>query len=114
MMIPEDLRWPAGLVTAAGVVSAVVVAGGQSLPRTLIVVGFLLVCPGLALLRLTGRMDTLATITIAVALSLALEMAVALALSYSGLWSPGAGLALLVSVVIGAAGLDAWRKEMAR
>ena len=110
MMIPEDLRWPAGLVMAAGVVSAVVVAGGQSLPRTLIVVGFLLVCPGLALLRLAGPLDALATVTFAIALSVAIDMLLALGLAYTGLWSPAAAFIALLVIVIGAAAADAHRK----
>ena len=112
-MIPRDLRWPTGMVAAAGVVCALVIAGGQSLPRTLIVLGFMLICPGLALLRLIDPLDTLMTVTLAVALSVALEMLLALALAYSGLWSPGAALAILVGLVVGAAGVDAWRTEVA-
>jgi len=53
------------------------------------------------------------TVTLAVALSVALEMLLALALAYSGLWSPGAALAILVGLVVGAAGVDAWRTEVA-
>ncbi len=109
-MIPRDLRWPAALIATAGVASSVVAAGGESLPRTLIVLGFLLVCPGLALLRLAGPFDALATATLAVALSIALDMLLALGLAYSGLWSPAAALVILVGLVVAAAGLDAWRR----
>lgn len=109
-MIPRDLHWPAGLVAAAGVASAVTAAGGESLPRTLIVLGFLLLCPGLSLLRLAGSFDWLATVTLAVTLSIALDMLLALGLAYAGLWSPAAALVVLALVVVGAAVLDAWRR----
>ena len=109
-MISHELRWPVGLVAAAGMVAAVVVAGGESPPRTLIVAAFLLVCPGLALLRLAGPLDALATVTFAIALSLAIEMLLALALAYTGLWSPAAAFIVLLGIVIGAAGADAHSK----
>ena len=109
-MIPKDLRWPAGLVAMAGIVTAVVAAGGQSLPRTLIVIVFLGACPGLALLRLAGDFDRLALATIAVALSIAIDMLLALLLTYSGLWSPSAALGALLIIVVAAAWLDAWRR----
>ena len=112
-MIPRDLRWPTGLVATAGVVCALVIAGGESLPRTLIVLAFMLVCPGLSLLRLIEPMDTLMTATLAVALSLAVEMLLALGLAYAGLWSPAAALVVLVVQVVAAAGVDAWRTEVA-
>jgi len=109
-MIPKDLRWPAGLIAAAGIVTAMVLAGGQSLPRTLIVIAFLGACPGLALLRLAGELDRFALVTIGVALSIAVDMLLALALAYSGLWSPSAALGALLIIVVGAAWLDAWRR----
>jgi uncharacterized membrane protein len=109
-MIPDDLRWPAGLVAAAGVASAMTAAGGASLPRTLIVLGFLLLCPGLALLRLAGSFDWLATLTLSLTLSIAVDMLLALGLAYAGLWSPAAALIGLAGIVIGAAGVDAWRR----
>jgi uncharacterized membrane protein len=109
-MIAPAMRWPAGFVAAAGVVSAVVAAGGPSALRTVLVLAFLLLCPGLALLRLVGRFDVLATVTLALALSVAIDMALALGLAYTGLWSPAAALVALVAIVIGAAGADARRQ----
>jgi len=110
MMISRDLRWPVGLVAVAGMVAAVVVAGGESPARTILVAAFLLVCPGLALLRLAGPLDALATVTFAIALSVAIDMLLALGLAYTGLWSPAAAFIALLVIVIGAAAADAHRK----
>ena len=47
---------------------------------------------------------------LALGLSIALDMAVALALAYAGLWSPQAGLALLIALVVAAVAADVHRR----
>jgi uncharacterized membrane protein len=111
-MIDPELRWPLGLLYAAAVAGAVVAAGGESLPRTLVVLGFLLLCPGLALLRLAGGFEGLTSVVLALALSIALDMGVALTLAYTGLWSAQVVLGVLIAVVVAAVALDVHRREV--
>lgn len=56
--------------------------------RAVIVVPFLLVCPGLAVVRLLGVGDPLAQVVLGVAASLGLEAAVAEMTLFAGAWSP--------------------------
>ena len=110
-MTARELRWPLGLLYTAAIAGAVVAAGGESLPRTLIVLGFLLLCPGLALLRLAGPFGGLALVVLGLALSIALDMGVALALAYSGLWSAHVALGILIAVVVAAVAADVHRRR---
>ena len=110
-MIARELRWPLGLLYTAASVGAVVAAGGESMPRTVGVLAFLLVCPGLALLRLAGRFDGLSTVVLALALSIALDMIVALVLAYAGLWSAHVVLGILIAIVVAAVAADVHRRE---
>ena len=62
------------------------------------------VVPGLALVGLVDIRDRLAEVVVAVALSLALGTGVAMAMVFAKIWSPDAGLAMLIGIsLIGAA-----------
>jgi len=71
--------------------------------RAPIVLGFVLVCPGLALVRLLGVPAAMAQISLGVALSLALDVLIPAALLYAGAWSPPAALAILIGLTVAAA-----------
>ena len=85
-----------------------VVAGGDS-PLRLIAVGwFLTVCPGLAIVGLIGLRDPWLALAVVPALSFAVDVFVGGILSYTGLWSPAAGILILVAIcVCGAVAQDA-------
>jgi len=96
---------PTRLVPAAAALIAVaatvlVFLDVDSPLRVALVAIFLLVCPGLALVRLLRLDDPLLELTLAVAFSLALAGLVAVALLYADLWSPGAGLVILVVITL--------------
>ncbi len=96
---------PAVLLASVLVLGLVLVAGGASPLRTLLVVWFLLACPGLALAPLIGLNDAIGTATVAITLSIAIDIIVVGMLLYAGAWSPVAGYLMLAAVTIaGAAG----------
>jgi hypothetical protein len=68
--------------------------------RPLLVVSFLLVGPGLALVRLLGLDDLLATAVLAVATSVTAGTLLAQAMVYAGWWSPGLGLGVMLAVTL--------------
>ena len=70
------------------------------------VVLFALTCPGLALVRLLRLEYPLAELSLGVAISVALAGLVGGVLLYTGMWSPPAGLAILVAVTVIALAAD--------
>lgn len=83
--------------------------GNASTARSLLVVWFLAVCPGWALVGLLALADRWLELSVAIALSLALDVLVAAGFSYGGAWSPSAVLAVLGAVSVGGAAGQVWR-----
>jgi hypothetical protein len=101
--------WPAALVGIAVAAPTVTFAFPDSPLRPAITLGFLLVCPGMAVLRRlhlgTGAMGLL----LAVVVSLAIDAGLALVMVYTHLWSPPV-LLVVLALTCGWAG----RAELAR
>jgi hypothetical protein len=74
--------------------------------RAPVILTFVLVCPGLALVRLLGIPAAAARLVLAIAVSLALAVLIPAALVYSGAWSPPAALAILAGLAITFAGVE--------
>jgi hypothetical protein len=68
--------------------------------RAIVAIAFLIIGPGLALVRLLRFGDPLIEMTLAVAVSLALETVIATALLTNGRWSPGAALTIVILVTM--------------
>jgi hypothetical protein len=79
--------------------------------RALITVGFLVVCPGMSLTRLIDLRDALAEMAVAIAMSVALTGLVGGTLLYFGLWSPGAGSAILIAIALGGLAANTLRER---
>ncbi len=96
--------WPLTiLASAAAVASAMAFLAPGNPVRLIVGFWFLLVCPGMAVIRLFGIEDRVTEWTLAAALSLALDTIVAGAMLYAGMWSPQATLLTLIGVcVVGA------------
>jgi hypothetical protein len=71
--------------------------------RPVVVVAFVAIAPGWAILRLWGLAHSWAGLGLAIALSLALAMLVSGAMLYAGAWSPVGSLAILAGVTAAAA-----------
>lgn len=93
--------WPVIIIISA--IGAGLLALANILPpiRHLLSLWFLLVCPGMAYVRLLTNTDGLTQWTLAIALSLALDAVVAAFMLYTGHWSPNWGLVALIATSLG-------------
>jgi flagellin-like protein len=66
----------------------------------LVVLWFVLVCPGIALVRLLRLEDPFAELTLAVAVSIALALVLSGVGLYAGLWSPTVTLCVLIAITV--------------
>jgi uncharacterized membrane protein len=69
--------------------------------RPALVIWFVAICPGMAIVRLLRLDSLLVEVALAIALSLALAGLIASALVYAGIWSPNLVLELLVVTAVG-------------
>ncbi len=93
-------RWAALNLALAAAAGVLVLADLDAPPRAPLVLAFLLVSPGFALVRLLHLGDRVAELTLVLALSVALDAIVPGVLLYADLWSPPAGLVVLFAVVL--------------
>jgi hypothetical protein len=98
------------IVVTAGSLSVLVAAGVHSPLRVVLALGFLLVCPGLAVLSLVGLPGAWDRYSAAIALSIALDTVVAGARIYAGAWSSGGALAILVAITLTATAANLVRR----
>lgn len=98
--------WPAGIILATVVAAILVFGGAGTGARPCVVLGFALVCPGMALVRLLRIGEPLLELAVAIALSVSVGLLASLAMIYAGLWSPKGLFAVLVAVAIVGAGLE--------
>lgn len=101
------------LVLASALAAVAVVACGAGPPlRPVVVLWFVFVCPGLAVVRAARLDDRLAEAVLAVALSVGIAGATSGALMYGRSWSPERVLVVLVVVSTAGAVLE-WRAALA-
>ena len=96
----RSLAWlvASSLWGIAAVLAAVF--GAHPAYRAPIVLAFVLVCPGLALVRVLGIPGLTAQLSLAIALSVTLDVLVPAGLLYAGVWSPIAALLILVALTV--------------
>ena len=75
----------------------------------IVIVLFVLVCPGLALVPLFGLDDVWAEVTLALAASVTVSTVLATTLLFAGLWSPTAIFIGLATISLAGAGLQLQR-----
>ena len=95
--------WGPVAIASAILAGALDASGTHSPVRLAVTLWFLLVCPGMALVRLLRLDDAAAELAIAVAVSLALAVGAASILLYSGRWSPDTTLGILIAITVVAA-----------
>jgi hypothetical protein len=92
--------WPA-LLTISAIAAAVFTFANLSSPlRPVIIFWFLLVCPGMAFVRLLRLRDIVAEWSLAIMASLAADALIAGTMAYTGAWSPERGLGVLVVLTL--------------
>lgn len=98
--------WPVVILVSA--IAAGLLAFGESATpvRPFVALWFLLICPGMAFVRLLRLRDGLAELTLAVALSFAIDGLVSEVLVYAGQWSFKTGLAILIGIAFTGVAFD--------
>jgi hypothetical protein len=95
--------WPTILLLAALVVWAIYIVFPTMILFPLILLCFLAICPGMALVRFLDLQEPITEWTLAVAVSLTLDALVASVQLYSGHWSPDLTLYILIWICIAGA-----------
>jgi hypothetical protein len=98
--------WRALLLASTFAVGAEVFVGMTPPLRPLVVLWFLLICPGMAIVSMLDIRDGWARISIGIALSIALATVTSSVLLYAGAWSPRAGLLVLMGITLLSVGLS--------
>ncbi len=108
--------WRAVILLLGITVSIVVFTGAFSTAQPFVVLPFLLLCPGMAWIRLFRLEPGLQELTLAIALSLVLATGVAGGMLYAGAWSPRGSLAVLLVLTLLALVLDVarWKGQRSR
>jgi len=90
--------WPAVIVLSAVLAALMMLIPEPSPLRAAAAFWFLLVCPGMAFVRLLRLHDALVEVSLAIALSIAIDIIVSETLVVSNSWSPGWALAIIALV----------------
>jgi hypothetical protein len=101
--------WPAAIIASGSAATVATLLDLHTAARAPLAFWFLLVCPGMALIRLLRLADPWQELTLALALSIALDAMVAGVLVYSGAWSAGAAVAILAGISLAGALGQLWR-----
>lgn len=101
--------WPILILCSAAAAVSVSLTDNIMPLRHLIVLWFMAVCPGMALVRLLDVKDELTEWILAIAVSLSLDASVAVVMLYTGQWSPTVGLMIIVSISAFGVVLQLWR-----
>lgn len=111
-MLRARRLWPAvSAFWAIAVLISVLLDVGAPI-QPLLVVPFLLACPGTALVRLLSLEERLPELVLGVAVSVAMDGCVAGAMVYAAAWSPTAGLGVLVGVTLAGNLVEIVRKPL--
>lgn len=100
------INWPIIIVSTGLLLTLIVAANLNSPLRSLVAFGFLLVCPGMAFVRLLHLTDRWVELGLAVPLSIALDTLIAEMLVLLKIWSLNGAVIVLVAISIGGAALQ--------
>jgi uncharacterized membrane protein len=107
----RDLAWPAIIIVSSFGIGVSIWRDIESPIRPALTFWFLLVCPGMALVRLLQLKDFLIELTLAIALSIALGTLVSEAMLVTQHWSSQGALAVLIGVSLSGAVLQIYRSR---
>lgn len=98
MKIKSDYCLPAVILLSSLLVIAAVYGEWQNPLRSILVFGFMLICPGMAFAHLLPGKDPITRFILVIGLSLALDTAIAEVFLYLGKWSPHLMLLILIGL----------------
>jgi hypothetical protein len=107
----RDQTWPFLITGLAAASTCFVLLDLPNPPRAAVVLAFVVVCPGMALVRLLRLGDALTELFLAVVVSLALAALVASIYLYLGMWRPRLSLLVIVAVALAAVLADLLRTD---
>src|SRR5262249_26710712 len=90
--------WPITITVSALAAGIVMLTSTGTPLRPILAFWFLLICPGMAFIRLLHIQEPVVEWTLAIALSIALNTIVAEAMVYAGIWSPPLGLGVMIGL----------------
>ncbi len=96
----RSIWWPIIIIASAIGAGLAMVGNIESPIRPVIAFWLLLICPGMAFVRLLHIEERLTELTLAIALSIAIDTIVAEAMLYAGVWSSELGLVVLICLSI--------------
>jgi hypothetical protein len=91
-----SLWWPLTLILSTIAVGFVTFVITDLVVRPIIVMWFLFVCPGMAVIRFLRFNEIVTEWALALALSIAIDAIIAAIFLYAGMWSPNSVLVLLM------------------
>jgi hypothetical protein len=106
--------WPAIVLASCAAIAVTTWAWTSAPVRPAVTTWFLLLCPGMALVRLLPDRGLLLRLVLAVAASLTLETFVATFMLEAKLWAPGATLGILLLITVAATALDLRERPLPR
>ena len=95
--------WPIIIILSAGAAELVTFVIPASPMRPIVVIWFLFICPGMAVVRLLRLNEPVVEWTLAIALSIAVDASVAAIQLYTGRWSPTLTLEILIALSLAGA-----------
>jgi uncharacterized membrane protein len=103
--------WPALIILTSLVTGGFYLAGEPSFARSLVALGFLLFCPGMAFVPLLQLRNLSLELPVGLALSLVLDTLVAVAALYLRAWHPGVVLFILIGLALCGAVFQLWQAQ---
>ncbi len=97
---------PALIILLAIMAGAFALSGSGSVLRPILVFGFMLICPGLALVRMFDLNDSLSEFILGIALSISINILLAEFMAFTHLWSPNGELGILILISFIGAGMQ--------
>ena len=104
--------WLWSVLASSIAVVSLVVLDVDSAIRPVVVVAFLIVAPGTAIVRLLKIPDRIAELTLGIALSAAVDGTVPGVLMYAGFWSSDLALLIVIGITLAATFLEARSRRL--
>jgi uncharacterized membrane protein len=98
--MPSRIVWPVILGLSALIAGVLTFVGDAPQARVVVVLWFLLVCPGMMLVRFFRLREPLFEWVLAITLSMALDTIIGGILLYTGHWSPDGAFAIILALTV--------------
>jgi dsDNA-binding SOS-regulon protein len=92
--------WPSALTVSAVLIALLFAADLNTPLRPILALWFLLVCPGMSIVRIFDVQELLLEWVLAIALSISLAGIVSAIMIYTATWSPALGLWILIAITL--------------